>query len=66
MPYPDFWILYNIIITRLLASLYTITTRLPAYFLYNHNQISCILNIFIIDKNFTNYVKIYEQTKNDF
>ena len=66
MPYPDFWILYNIIITRLPATFFIITARLLASFLYNRNQISCILNIFIIDKNFTNYVKIYEQTKNDF
>ena len=45
---------------------YIISTRLPAIVLYNDNQISCILHIFIIDKNFTNYVKIYEQSKNDF
>lgn len=65
-------------ITRLLVSFiiifnqitsiffYIISTRLPVFVLYNDNQISCILHIFIIDKNFTNYVKIYEQSKNDF
>lgn len=63
MPYPDFWILYNIIITRLLASLYTITARLPASFLYNRNQISCILNIFIIDKTLLTMSKFMNKLK---
>ena len=63
MPYPDFWILYNIIITRLLASLYTITARLPASFLYNRNQISCILHIFIIDKTLLTMSKFMNKLK---
>ena len=63
MPYPDFWILYNIIITRLLASLYTITARLPASFLYNDNQISSILHIFIIDKTLLTMSKFMNNLK---
>ena len=63
MPYPDFWILYNIIITRLLASLYTITARLPASFLYNDNQISSILHIFIIDKTLLTMSKFMSKLK---
>lgn len=63
MPYPDFWILYNIIITRLLASLYTITARLPASFLYNDNQISSILHIFIIDKTLLTMSKFMNKLK---
>ena len=63
MPYPDFWILYNIIITRLLASLYTITARLPASFLYNDNQISSILHIFIIYKTLLSMSKFMNKLK---
>ena len=63
MPYPDFWILYNIIITRLPATLYTIITRLPVSFLYNYSQISSILHIFIIDKTLLTMSKFMNNLK---